>query len=94
MIGRDINAHIWEADGCDNEIGWRMKKTYNELALQILYCVWNVLREATWFTEEEKFTLDYVCMDEMGMGKDVSASVLDRGEVIESDHAAIRVVIQ
>ena len=62
--------------------------------LLILNCAWDGLSEATWFTEEKKFTLDYVCMDERGLKKAVSASVLDRGEVIESDHTAIRVDIE
>ena len=34
----------------------------NEIGLQILNCVWDGLNEATWYTEEKKFTLDYVCM--------------------------------
>ena len=33
-------------------------------------------------------------MDERGMKKVVGASILDLGEVIESDHAAIRVEIE
>ena len=36
----------------------------------------------TWYTEEKKFTLDYVCMDGRGTKKVVSASILDLGEVI------------
>ena len=50
------------------------------------------MNEATWYTEEKKFTLDYVCMDGRGLKK--GASILDLGEVIESDHAAIRVEIE
>ena len=55
------------------------------MGLQILNCVWVGLSEATWFTEEEKFTLDYVCMDGRGLKKAVSGSVFDRGEGIESN---------
>ena len=51
------------------------------------------MSEATWSTEEKTFTLDYVCMDGRGPKKGMSTSVLDRGEVIESGHAAIRVDI-
>ena len=65
----------------------------NEIGLQILNYVWDGLNEATWYTEE-KFTLDYVCMDGRGLKKVVGASILDLGEVIESDHAAIRVEIE
>ena len=91
MIGGDLNAHIWELDDCENENGRRMKENMNEIGLQILNCVWDGLNEATWCTEEKKFTLDYVCMDERGPKKVVSASILDLREVIESNHAAIRV---
>ena len=30
MIGGDINAHIWELDGCENENGRRMKEIMNQ----------------------------------------------------------------
>ena len=68
-IGGDMNAHIWELDGCENENGRRMKENMNEIGLQILNCVWDGLNEATWYTEEKKFTLDYVCMDGRGLKK-------------------------
>ena len=42
----------------------------------------------------KKLTLDYVCMDGRGLKKVVGASILDVGEVIESDHAALRVEIE
>ena len=41
----------------------------NEIGLQILNCVWDGLNEATWYTEEKKFTLDYACMDRRGQKK-------------------------
>ena len=94
MIGGDMNVHIWELDGCGNEIGQRMKKHMNEIGLQILNCVWDGLNEATWYTQENKCTEDYMCMDGRGMKKVVGASLLDLEEVIESDHAAIRVEIK
>ena len=94
MIGGDMNAHIWELNGCANEKGWGMKENMNEIGLQILNCVCDGLNEATWYTEKKKVTLEYVCMDGRGLKKVVSASILDLGEVIESDHAAIRVEIE
>ena len=94
MIGSDMNGHIWELDGCENGNGRRMKESMNEMGLQILNCVWDGLNEATWYTEEKKFTRVYVCMGGRGMKKVVSASILDLGEVIESNHAAIRVEIE
>ena len=63
MNGGDINAHIWELDGCENENGRRMKESMNEIRLQILNCVWDGLNESTWYTEQKRFTLDYVCID-------------------------------
>ena len=71
-----------------------MKENMNEIGLQILNCVWHGLNEATWYTEEKKFTLDYVCMDGRDLKKVVGASIIDLGEVIESAHAAIRVEIE
>ena len=47
----------------------------NELGLQILNCVGDWLSESAWFTDD-KFTLDYVCVDERGTMKDVSAACL------------------
>ena len=65
MIGGDmyIYAHIWELYGYENENGRRMKKNMNDIELPILNCVWDGLNELTWYTEEKKFTLDYVCMN-------------------------------
>ena len=74
-----MNAHIWELDGCENKNGRRMKENMNEIGLQILNGIWDGLNEATWYTEEKKFTLDYVCMDGRGLKKIVGASILDLG---------------
>ena len=49
----------------------------NELGLQILNCVWDWLNEATWYTEEKEFILDYVCMNGRGLNKVVADSILD-----------------
>ena len=89
-----MNAHIWEVDGWENENGRRMKGIMNDQGLQIFNCVWEGLSEANWFMEEKHFTLDYVCIGGSGLRKVVGACVPDRGEVIESDHAAIRVEVE
>ena len=60
----------------------RMKESMNEMGLQILNCVWDGLNEATWYTGEKTFTLDYVCMDGRGLKKVVSVIILHLGEVI------------
>ena len=80
--------------GCENENGRGVKENMNEIGLQILNCVWDGLNEATWYTEENKFTLVYVCMDGRGLKKVVGVRILDLEKVIESDHAAIRVEIE
>ena len=77
-----MNAHIWGVDGCDNVNGRRMAESMNELGPHILNCVWDGLSKVTWFTEEKKFTLDYVCMDGSCLMKAVNACVADRGEFI------------
>ena len=33
MIIGDMNAHIWELDGCENENGRRMKESMTDLGL-------------------------------------------------------------
>ena len=50
MIGSDMNAHIGELGGCENENGQRMKENMNEIGLQILNCVLDWLNEAAWYT--------------------------------------------
>ena len=64
-----MNAYLWEVDGCESKNGRRMKESINEMELQIFNCVWDGLNEATWYTEENKFTLDYVCMDGRSLKK-------------------------
>ena len=64
------------------------------MELQVLNCVYDGMNEATWFTEENQFTLNYVWIDGRGLRKVVGACVLDRGEVLESDHAAIIVDVE
>ena len=93
-LGIMIGGDILELDGCENEYGRRMKENMNEIGIQILNCVWDGLNEATWYTEEKKFTLDYVCMDGRGHEESCGCQYTDLGEVIESDHAAIRVEIE
>ena len=70
-----------------------MKGSMNDLGFQILNCEWDDLSEATWFTEEKQFTLDYVCIDGRGLRKVVGACEHDRGEGIENDNTAIRVEV-
>ena len=74
-----MNAHIWELDGCEIENGRRMKEGMNALGVEILNCVWDGLSEATWFTDENNFSLGMcVWMELSGLKKAVSARVRDR----------------
>ena len=91
MIGGDMNAHIWELDKCENKNGKLRKSVMDEINLQILNCVWDSIKGATWFSENSEFTLDYVCVNDSALKCVESAYILERGEVVESDHAAVGV---
>ena len=64
MIGGDMNAHIWEPDQCENMNGKLLKKVMDEMNVQILDCVWESMKGATWFSEKSEFTLDYIGVDD------------------------------
>ena len=91
MIGGDINAHIWELDKCENNNGKLLKNMVNEMNLQIMNCVWERMNGPTWFSENSEFILDYICVDDCALKSVQSAYILEREEVVESDHAAIGV---
>ena len=91
MIGGDMNAHIWELDKCENKNGKLLKSVMDDINLQILNCVWVSMKGATWFSENSEFTLDYVCVNDSALKCVESAYILERGEVVESDHAAVGV---
>ena len=61
----------------------------DEINLQILNCVCDSMKVATWFSENSEFTLDYVCVNDYALKCAESAYILERGEVVESDHAAV-----
>ena len=94
MIDGDMNAHIWELDKCENKNGKPLKSVMDEINLQILNCVWDSMKGATWFSENSEFTLDYVCVNDSALTCVESAYILERGEVVESDHAAVRVNVE
>ena len=48
----------------------------------------------TWFSENSEFTLDYICVDDCALKRVQSAYILEREEVVESDHAAIGVDVE
>ena len=54
MIGGDMNAHIWELDKCENKNGILLKSTMDDINLQILNCVWDSMKGATWFSEKSE----------------------------------------
>ena len=94
MIGTDINAHIWELDKCENKNGKLLKSVMDEINLQILNCVLDSMKGATWFSENSEFTLDYVCVNDSALKCVESAYILERWEVMESDHAAVGVNVE
>ena len=52
-------------------------------------CVLESMKSATWFSEKSEFTLDYIGVDDCAFKGMESAYILERGEVVESDHAAV-----
>ena len=48
----------------------------------------------TWFSDNSGFTLDYICVDDCALKSVHSAYILEREEVVESDHAAIGVDVK
>ena len=65
MIGGDMNAHIWKLDKCESENKNRklLKSMVDDMSLQILNCIWESMKGATWFSENSEFTLDYNCVN-------------------------------
>ena len=49
-----MNAHIWELDKCENKNGKLLKSTMDDINLQILNCVWDSMKGATWFSEKSE----------------------------------------
>ena len=49
MIGGDMNAHIWELDKCENKNGKLLTSMVDDICLQILNCIWESMKGATWF---------------------------------------------
>ena len=47
------------------------------------------MKGATWFSEKNEFTLDYVCVNDSALKCVESAYILERREVVESDHGAV-----
>ena len=62
----------------------------DEINIQILNGVWDSMKGAAWFSENSELTLDYVCVNE-ALKCVESAYILVKGEVVESDHAAVGV---
>ena len=46
---------------------------------------------ATWFSDNNEFTLDYICVNDCALKCIENAYILEIGNVVESDHAAVGV---
>ena len=44
-----------------------LKSVMDEINLQILNCVWDIMKGATWFSENREFTLDNVCVNDSAL---------------------------
>ena len=84
MIRGDMNAHTKENGfAVRMKNGRSRKESMNKTGLQIFEIVSGMVRvKLSGSQSRRSFTLDYVCMDGRGMRKAMSASGLDRGEVI------------
>ena len=89
-----MRIYAWELDKCENKNGKLLKRVMDEMNLQILNCVWESMNGATWFSEKSEFTLDYIGVDDCALKWVKSASVLERREVVGSDHAAVGVNVE
>ena len=94
MIGGDMNAHICELDKCENKNGKLLKSGIDDINLHILNCVWDSMNGATCFSDNSEFTLDYVCVNDYALKCVESAYIQERGDVVESDHAAVGVNVE
>ena len=94
MIGGNMNAHIWELDKCENKNGKLLKSMVDDMSLQILNCIWESMKGATSFSENSEFTLDYICVNDWALKCIESAYILERGDVVEIDHAAVGVDVE
>ena len=98
MIVGDMNAHnnniIWELDKCENKNNKLLKNMVNEMNLQIMNCAWEHMNGPTWFTENSELTLNYICVDDYALKSVQSACILERDEVVESDHAAMEADVE
>ena len=91
MIGGAMKEHIWELNKCENKNGKLRKRVMDEMNLQILNCIWESMKGATWFSENSEFILDYIGADDVYYRVWRVHILLERGEVVESDHAAVGV---
>ena len=63
-----MDAHIWELDKCENKNGKVLKGIVDEMNnLQIMNCAWERMNEPTCFSENNWFTLDYICVDDCAL---------------------------
>ena len=52
------------------------------------------MKDATWLSGNSEFTLDYIGVDDCALKCVKSAHILERGEVVDSDHAAVGVNVE
>ena len=64
-----------------------LKKVMDDMNLHIHNCIWESMKGDTWFSGNSEFTLDYI-----GVGD--YAYILERGEIVEGDHATIGINVE
>ena len=73
-----MNAHIWELEKCENKNGKLLKSVMDEINLQILNCVWDSMKGATWFSENSEFTHNLLDLQDLLAENVTSQSQADR----------------
>ena len=75
MIAGDMND-IWELDKCENNNRKLVKNIVIKVNLQIMNCVWERINGPTWYSENNEFTLDCICVDDCALKSVQSAYIL------------------
>ena len=85
---------IWELNQCENGNGRLLKQLAGDLGRKIMNCVWKKMSGATWFMDVREFIMDCVCIDIEGLVCVVETVIMDKVDVVYSDHAEVNVRIE
>ena len=93
LIGGDMNGHIFEMDGCENENGRLLKEMVRKNSFEILNCIWPDMDKPTWSGNGVQYCLDYLLTNRECVNGISEACLMDKDEIVESDHCGITISI-